>query len=37
MLMNTLPGSTVFWLMVPPLVMLVVTIFFCLKNWGRSK
>ena len=37
MLLAALPGKTVFWLFVPVVVMLLVTVVHSLKHWNRSQ
>ena len=36
-LIAALPAETVFWLLVPPVVMFVVALVHSLKNWNRSR
>lgn len=36
-LLSALPAETVFWLLVPPVVMFVVALVHSLKNWNRSR
>ena len=32
----TLPTSTLFWLVIPPLILVVVTVIWSLKHWDRT-
>jgi hypothetical protein len=32
----SLPHSTVFWLFVPPAVLLIVTVVWSVKHWNRE-
>ncbi len=32
-----LPGKTLFWLLLPPVVMFVVTLVHSLKHWNRER